>query len=356
MKYAARGASAADAADLLAELRGWVADFPPAPQTGGGRLSWAHPWWLLVLLALPALWLGRGGAGLRYPRAGELGGGRSWLGALPGLLRTLALAALVLALARPRTVGGVLEEHGSGIPIVVALDVSSSMLAQDFQPRDRLEVAKETTARFIAGRPDDPIGLVAFAGEALTLVPVTTYDPILLNALKSLRVGLLADGTAMGDGLAIAVDRVRRVPGRDRVVVLLSDGESNRGLVEPTAAAQAAAAFGVRVYTIGVGSRGTAPVPVERDSAGLRYAPSAVGLDEALLQRIAALTGGEYFRATDAQALRTIFQRIDRLVHVPVESRRRILYREWYLPLLLLAAAALAAEWLLKASRWGVVP
>jgi len=327
------------------------------------RLEWASPLWLLLLLALPAIPLlrrRRGAPGVAFPRAGRLARERAGVGGLlaglPTLLRLLSLALLILALARPRTPGEVVEERTRGIPMVVAIDVSSSMLAQDFRPRDRLEVAKATVGRFLAAREGDPVGLVAFAAEALTVVPVTTYQPVLASALRSLRVGLLEDGTAIGDGLATAVNRLRRVPGESRVVILMSDGESNRGEVDPLQAAQAAAAFGIRVYTIGVGSEGVARVPVQRAETGFQYAELPVGLDEGALRAIAETTGGRYFRATNPRALEGIYQELDRLIQSPVDTRRYVTYTEWYLPLLLAAALLLAGEWLLRGSRWGVVP
>lgn len=326
-------------------------------------LSWGSPYWLAALAAIPIFlwWLSRGRASaVPIPAAGALREGRGrWIRIIPHLptvLRVLALAALIVALARPRTPGEVIEDPRAGIPVVVAIDLSSSMLAEDFRPRDRLQVAKQTVAAFVAGRADDPIGIVAFAGEAITVAPVTTYRPVVLNALRGLEVGLLEDGTAIGDGLAIAVNRLRELPGRERVVVLMSDGESNRGQIDPVDAARAAAAFGVRVFTIGVGSEGVARVPVERAEGGLVYAELTVGLDEELLQEIATLTGGRYFRATNPQALREIYGEIDRLVATPQEERRRVLFQEWYLPLLLLAGALLTVEWGVRGSRWGVVP
>ena len=326
-------------------------------------LEWGAPLWLALLLLIPPfLYLLRRGpaAAVAFPRTAalrSLGRDRRWVAAAPDALRALALAALVVALARPRTAGATIEERGEGVPIVIALDVSSSMLAEDFRPRNRLTVAKQNVARFIAGREGDPIGLVAFAAEAVTLVPITTYDPVLTSALRTLQVGLLEDGTAIGDGLAVAVNRLRRVPARSRVIILMSDGESNRGEVEPLAAARAAAIHGIQVHTIAVGSEGVARVPVSRDSSGgVTYAELPVGLDESLLREIAAVTGGTYFRATDPRALAEVYARIDRLVPDPVETRRRVQYSEWYLALLILAGAALASEWALRGSRFGVMP
>ena len=324
-------------------------------------LEWLAPAWLWLLVALPAygyLLLRRRGPGVAFPR-GAAFGARSrdrWIASIPDLLRVATLALLVVAVARPRTPGRTVEESGQGVPMVIALDVSSSMLAEDFRPRNRLTVAKQNIARFVSAREDDPIGLVAFAAEAITLVPITRYDAVLTRALGVLQVGLLEDGTAIGDGLAVAVNRLRRVQGESRVVILMSDGESNRGEVDPVDAARAAAALGVRVYTIGVGSQGTARVPIARTDAGIQYGEVAVGLDESLLTRIAEITGGVYFRASDPSALAQVYARIDQLVKSEVETTRRVRYTEWYLPVLLLAAALLVAEWFLRGSRWGAMP
>lgn len=327
-------------------------------------VSWANPLWLIPLLGLPPLywWLARGrGPAVPLPSVDvavlqRTRNARDLIPRLPLILRMIALAAILVALAGPRTAGGVVNDPHVGIPVVVAIDLSSSMLAQDFLPRNRLEVAKETVADFIDGRSGDPIGIVAFAGEAITVAPVTTFRSVVRSAVAALQVGLLEDGTAIGDGLAIAVNRLRDQPGRDRVIVLMSDGESNRGTIDAVDAARAAATFGIRVFTIGVGSDGVARVPVERSGSGLVYAEAEVGLDEALLSTIAEATGGRYFRATNAGALREIYREIDALVATPVENRRRVLFREWFLIPLLVAAGALAIEWLLRGSRWGAVP
>jgi Ca-activated chloride channel family protein len=322
-----------------------------------------HPWALALLLPLPAylLWLRRtrpaaiplpGAAALAHP------GGRAarWWARVPELARVLALAMLVVALARPRTGASVTESRAEGIAIVVAMDVSSSMLAEDFRPANRLEVAKRTTARFVAGRRADRIGLVAFAGEALTQVPTTTDYSLLISALQALEPGALRDGTAIGMGLATAVNRLRQVEGDSKVVILLSDGENNRGEIDPRDAARAAAALGVRVFTIGVGSQGMARVPVARSASGLRYAYLPVRIDEALLTEIATSTGGRYFRATDTETLRRIYAEIDRMVKTPVRVRRYTRHTELYLPFLLAGAALLALEWLVRGSRRGVGP
>lgn len=326
-------------------------------------LQWMHPWALLLLL-LPAylLWAGRRvRRPLLFPRTAALA---QWstplarvLGGMPEVLRALTLTLLILALARPRTGAAMVEERSEGVPMMIALDISSSMLAEDFLPRNRLQVAKEMTSEFISSRATDPIGLVAFAGEAITQVPVTTDYRVLFSALDLLQVGLLEDGTAIGMGLATAANRLQRVPGESRVVILLSDGENNRGQIEPLTAARAAAAQGIRVYTIGVGSDDPAPVPLRRIAGEEpQFAELPVGLDEELLRQIAELTGANYFRADNPAALRQVYQEIDRLVRTPVEIRRFVEYREWYPLLVLLGTVALLLEWYLRGSRWGRVP
>jgi Ca-activated chloride channel family protein len=322
-----------------------------------------HPWALLLLLLLPAGWAWSRRAlpsALTLPRAGTLGALRARRGAvwarLPGVLRALAWTLLVVALARPRTGASVVERRAEGISIMIAMDVSSSMLAEDFRPANRLEVAKRTTMRFVAGREADRIGVVAFAAEALTQVPATTDYEVLFGSLRALGTGALEDGTAIGLGLATAVNRLRGLPGESKVVILMSDGENNRGDIAPLAAARAAAVYGIRVFTIGVGSEGVAPVPVARGASGLRYAMLPVKIDEALLREIASITGGRYFRATDPRALEQVYAQIDRLVRSPVTVRRHVRHTEWYLPFLLAGALLLAAEWWVRGSRRGAVP
>lgn len=323
-------------------------------------IGWAYPWAFLLLFGLPIhLLLGRRrGAAMPLPRAGSADESHRtpFPALIPTALRLLCLAALILAIAGPSTAGAVVEERSEGIPIILAVDISSSMLAQDFLPRDRLEVAKTTIGRFVESREGDPIGLVAFAAEALTLVPATTHRPLLLTSLESLQVGLLEDGTAIGDGLAAAVNRLRQAEPGSAVIVLLSDGESNRGTIDPLAAADAAATRGIQVYTVGVGSDGVARVPVAAAPAGFRYAEIEVGLDEELLREIARRTGGAYFRATDATALEQIYSEIDRLVPSVVDVTRTVERTEWSALLLLLAGGLLVLEWVARSSRWEPLP
>lgn len=327
------------------------------------RLEFAHPWALLMLALVPVWWwrVRRArDAGIIFSRAGTVARlgtrGAAFLGVLPEILRTAALVSLIVGIAGPRTGARVVEETSQGIDIMIALDVSSSMLAEDFAP-NRLGAAKETVGRFVDARPHDRIGLVAFAAEALTQVPATGDHDILGQAIGNVQVGMLEDGTAIGLGLATAANRLKQAAGQSRVIILMSDGENNRGSVDPRAAAKAAAAFGIRVFTIGVGSRTRARIPVAITANGrLRYAWMPVSIDEPLLNDIARTTGGRYFRATDQRALERVYAEIDRLVKTKVNVRRYVRFTERYLPFLLAAAVLLVAEWCFRATRWGRVP
>ena len=327
-------------------------------------ISFAHPW-ALALLPLVALWIWRmrrsRGEAVVFSRAGVLAGmATRWtrfVGALPGALRALGFVCLVVALAGPRTGAETVTETAEGIDIMIAMDVSSSMLAEDFQPANRLGAARQTVARFVQGRPHDRIGLVTFAAEALTAVPATLDHDVLTAALDRVQPGQLEDGTAIGVGLATAANRLRRTGGKSKVVILMSDGENNRGGIDPRDAARAAAAFGIRVFTIGVGSKSVARIPVARTpNGGLRYGLLPVSIDEPLMRDVAGATGGRYFRATDTRALRQVYAEIDRLTRTEVEVRRRVRYTERYLPFLLAGAALVLLEWCVRATRWGRVP
>ncbi len=267
------------------------------------------------------------------------------------------MVALILALAGPRTGISSTDVEAEGIAIAVVVDISTSMLAEDFHPQNRLAVAKEEVADFIRGRQYDRIGMVAFAAEALTQVPLTIDYSVLYRAIDQLETGQLEDGTAIGTAIATAANRLRRAPGESRVMILMTDGENNRGEIDPITAARAAAAYGIRIYTIGVGSEGTAPVPIARGMfGGYQYANLEVHIDEELLTEIAGITSGQYFRATNEAALDSIYQRIDELEKTEVEVRTYTSYTPRHLPFVLLAAALLVGEWGLLASRWGRVP
>ncbi len=315
--------------------------------------SLAFPWALLALLPV-VTWLWwrrrRQPPALLHARAALLAGGPRrgrWTARALVALRMLALGSIIVAMARPRSGARTETLRGDGISIVIAMDISSSMLAEDFQPDNRLEVAKQTAKEFIAGRDADQVGIVAFAGEALTQVPLTLDYPVLLAAIDNLQPGQLEDGTAIGTALITATNRLRDAEGRSRVVILLTDGENNRGAIDPRTAAQAAAATGVRVHTVGIGSEGVAPVPVGRGVFGLRYENRPVRIDEPLLEDIAKSTGGRYQRARDAEALRQTYRQIDALERAPMREARLVRFRDWYLWPLSLALAALMLELLL---------
>lgn len=320
-------------------------------------LTFGSPWVLLALVLLPAWWIWRRRrrpAAIVFSRADVLShgprAGQRWARAL-FVLRNLVLAALIVALARPRTGAAAENITSEGINIVLAIDLSSSMLSEDFQPQNRLEVAKEKVKQFILGRRSDRIGLVAFAGEALTQVPLTVDYPVLLAAVDNLQAGQLEDGTAIGTAIATAANRLRDAPGKSRVMILLTDGENNRGAIDPRTAAQAAAAIGVKIYTIGVGSQGMAPVPVGRGLMGLRFEYRPVEIDEALLRDVAKTTGGRYFRAVDAEALQSIYEQINQLEREPVHTRTYVRFTERFRWPLGAALVALAVEVLLVAWR-----
>ena len=344
--------------DLLGQFSGSMN--PDAWSVFG--INFAHPALLLLLVLLPlwSWWRRRASPqrAIPFSRAAVLALGPqpslSWVRWLPWL-RALALAGFIVAAAQPRSGARAERVSSEGIDIALVVDISSSMLAEDFQPQNRIEVAKEKVKRFVVGRKSDRVGLVAFSGEALTQVPLTTDYPVVLTAIDNLQVGQLEDGTAIGTAIATAANRLRTAPGRSRVMVLLTDGENNRGAIDPRTAAQAAGAFGIRIYTIGVGSEGMAAVPVGRGLFGLRYENRPVKIDEALLTEIATNTGGRYFRAKDAQALQSIYEQIDALERSIVEARAYIRYTERFRWPLLLGLAALLGELALRARR-GVLP
>ena len=326
-------------------------------------LSFAHPLLLLLLVpvALYVILALRGAAPAlvfsRAPTLGRLSRPLSTkIARLPALLRAAAILALVVAVAGPRTGVSATDVTSDGIAIVLALDISSSMLAEDFHPRNRISVAKQTIHDFIAARTQDRIGLVTFAGEALTQVPITVDYDVLYRALGGVDIGDLEDGTAIGTAIATASNRLRKVPGKSKVIILATDGVNNRGEIDPLTAAKAAAAFGIRIYTIGIGTEGVAPIPVARGLFGYEYANLPVHIDQALLREIARTTGGQYFRATTGEALREIYQQIDQLEKSPVQVHKYVDFTPRWLPLVLFAAACLALEWLLRASRWGRLP
>lgn len=326
-----------------------------------GPIQFASAWVLVFLLLLPVWWLirrKRKAQAIVFSRVSVLAAGpRAGRGTTLALfvLRNLLLASMIVALSRPRAGAHAENITSEGINIVLAIDLSSSMLAQDFQPQNRLEVAKDVVKRFISARKADRIGVVAFAAEALTQVPLTTDYPVVNSAVDNLAAGQLEDGTAIGTAIATAANRLRDAPGRSRVMILLTDGENNRGSIDPRTAAKAAAVFGIKIYTIGVGTEGMAPVPVGRGLFGLRYENRLVRIDEPLLVDIAKTTGGRYYRARDAAALQRIYDEINQLEREPVRTRSYVRYTELFRWPLYLAALALVVE-LLLAARRGPLP
>lgn len=318
-------------------------------------MTFARPLLLLLLALLPLWWWWRRqrlarlhGASMSDVRPAMGPAERLWIARLPLWLRSLCLGAWIVAAAGPRVGSARAELRSEGISIVLAVDISSSMLAEDFSPANRLDVARRTATEFVRARSSDRIGLVAFAGQALTQVPITTDYQVLEEAIRQLRVGILEDGTAIGTAIATAANRLRRAPGRSKVVVLLTDGENNKGTVDPRTAAQAAATFGIKIYTIGVGTQGEAPVPTGQGPLGLRYETLPVKIDEQLLTEVSRTTGGRYFRATDATSLSNIFGEINRLEKTPVQHLVYRRYDEAYRWPLSLGLLALALELVLS--------
>ncbi len=268
---------------------------------------------------------------------------------LPMLLRLLAVALLVVAVARPRQQLDEAKVNSEGIDIVIDLDISTSMLAEDLQP-NRLEAAKRVAQNFIEGRTSDRIGLVMFAGEAYTWCPLTLDYHVLSDLMGEVKAGTVADGTAIGKAIATGTNRLRSGTGKSKVLILITDGVNNVDQPDPLTAASAAAGLGVKIYAIGVGTQGTARAPVQTPS-GIRYQMVQVEIDEQLLTKIATMTGGRYFRATTAEGLREIYQRIDALEKTKIKVEHVRHWRERFYPFAALAFVLLLAERLLVLTR-----
>lgn len=311
-------------------------------------------WLLVVLLPIIAFYIYRtlrGGTAIRIssiegvrraPRTW-----RYWLRHVPFVLRCAAIALMIVALARPQIIEHKSRTDAEGIDIMLAMDISGSMLARDFEP-DRMVAAKEVAAAFINDRVGDRIGIAAFAGEAFTQSPLTTDKNSLITMLSRLRSGVIEDGTAIGNGLATAVNRLRESDAKSKVIILLTDGVNNRGEIGPLMAADIAADMGIKVYTVGVGTRGKAPYPVVDMFGNVSYQMMPVEIDEKTLEEIASRTGGRYFRATDKEKLHHIYDEINELEKSKVEITDLTLYHENWLMLLVAALALLLVEFMMS--------
>ncbi len=320
------------------------------------NVTFANPaffWGLLLIPALTVWYIFRHKKQEASVRFSDTGGfqnlPKSWKVYGRHLLFALemaSLALLIVAMARPQSTSKSQKSNIEGIDIILAQDISGSMLARDFKP-DRLEASKKVAAEFVEGRPGDRMGLVVFSGESFTQVPLTTDHGVMLNMLSELKSGMIEDGTAIGDGLATAINRLKDSDAVSKVIILLTDGMNNAGSVDPYTAAEMAKLFGIRVYTIGVGSYGTAPFPVQT-IFGTQYQQMKVEIDEKLLQTIANSSGGKYFRATSNQKLDEIYQEIDKLERSKIEVLEfKRLHEEFY-PLVAWALALLLLEFLLR--------
>lgn len=320
------------------------------------NIEFANPklLWLLLLVPLTIFWYvlrhKKQEASVRFSdMKGFVKLPKTWKAYLRHLLFALKMAALTLlivALARPQSSSTNSTSNIEGIDIVMAMDVSGSMLARDLKP-DRLTAAKRVASDFVEGRPGDRMGLVIFSGESFTQVPLTTDHVVMLNMLAEMKNGLIDDGTAIGDGLATAISRLKDSEAISKVIILLTDGLNNAGSVDPYTAGEMAKLFGIRVYTIGVGSYGTAPYPVQTPF-GTQIQQMKVEIDEKLLTQIANMTGGKYFRATSNQKLDEVYQEIDKLERSKIEvTEFRRLHEEFY-PLVAWALALLLLEFLLR--------
>lgn len=324
------------------------------------NITFAHPWLLLGLLLVPlmvvyyVLHYHKQEAAMQHSDIDLFSGIRQTLRVrlrwLPYALRTLAVGAIVVALARPQSQLNRQQMTVEGIDIVMAMDISGSMLAEDFKP-NRLEAAKQVAAEFINGRKNDRMSLVVFAGEAFTQVPLTVDHRVLLGQLEKVKSGIVRDGTALGDGLATAINRIKDSDAKSKVIILLTDGVNNQGSIDPLSAAEIASQYGIRLYTIGVGSRGKAPFPLRDQFGRIRYQNIDVEIDEELMQQMAAATDdGHYFRATNKKALQEIFSQIDDMersrIDVTQYSQTRDDHTLWLWLALIATVLELVLRWI----------
>lgn len=319
--------------------------------------TWANPEYLYLLGLIPLLvvwyWFRHRNS---YPEMRFSGikvfeylprSPKTWLVHSLFVLRLMAITLIIIALARPQDVSSTQNIEIEGIDIVMALDVSGSMLARDFDP-DRLEASKEVANDFIRRRPNDRVALVIFSGEAFTQVPLTTDHAVISSIFRDIKSGMIEDGTAIGDGLATAASRLKDSEAISKVIILLTDGVNNAGSVDPRSAAEIAKMFGVRVYTIGVGTQGTAPYPVQDQFGRTRIQQMDVQIDEELLKEIAAMTGGQYFRAESNKKLQEVYNEIDKLEKSKIDVQEFRRKHENFLPFALIAVGLFILEILLR--------
>ncbi len=322
-------------------------------------MTFLHPELLWLLLLLPALliiyivWRRRQHASLRVPSLLFLrdmrGGLRVYLRHSLFVLRLIALGLIIVALARPQSSSSWSEDRVEGIDIMLTMDISTSMLAMDFQP-NRVEAAKEVAMRFIANRPNDNIGLVVFAGESFTACPLTQDHATLINRLREMTPGMIEDQTAIGSGLATAISRLKDSKTKSKVIILLTDGANNTGNISPKMAADLAKTFGISIYTIGVGSgAGEAPYPIQT-ALGVVVRNMPVDLDEPTMRQIADVSGGAYFRATDNESLLAIYKKIDQLEKTKLSTRNYHTTYEEFFVFVLVAALLLLLEFILRST------
>jgi len=329
------------------------------------NIEFAYPAFFYAMLLLPLmvfwyLWRGRKGTAPMKLSGFEnlderIGSYRIWLRHLMALLRTAVVALIIVVLARPQSSNQWEQVTTEGIDIVLCMDVSGSMRAMDFRP-NRLEASKNVGIEFVNARQDDRFGLVVFAGESFTQCPMTTDRAVVVNFLKEISFGVIEDGTAIGMGLATAVNRIKESKAKSKVIILLTDGVNNRGDVGPVTAAEIAAGKDIRVYTIGVGSMGTAPIQVQDMFGRTVTRDMPVEIDEEVLQKIANTTGGTYFRATDNNKLREIYQEIDQLEKTRLDVKQFNKKKEEYFPFLLAAMILLLLEVFLRFTIFRTIP
>jgi Ca-activated chloride channel homolog len=315
-------------------------------------ITYDHPQllWLLLLIPIMIAWYvarqQKASAALRMPGLNQFGkAGKTYRHYLRHIIfgaRTLAVALLIIVIARPQATDRFENSTTEGIDIVLALDISGSMLARDFKP-DRLQASKNVATEFISGRRYDRMGLVVFSGESFTQCPLTTDHAVLINLMREVESGMIEDGTAIGMGLATSVNRIKDSEAKSKVIILLTDGVNNRGEIAPVTAAEIAKTYGIRVYTIGVGTKGTAPYPVQTPF-GMQYRDMPVEIDEEILQNIATLTGGRYFRATDNTKLIEVYSEIDKLEKSIIDVRQFSRKEEKYLIPAILAFCLIGLE------------